>query len=104
MAADFLDAQRLQVFQLVFVFLQRMSADEEAEDFFLGCQSRLLIPVGNVGQLVVMRLGVFLLETRRTGRAGLIPRRAAPSARAPWRGRARSSIERDGRGNPSLHS
>ena len=60
--SDFFDAERLQVCQLVFVFLQRMAADEEAENFFFGGEARVLVPVGNVGQFVVVRLGLFLLK------------------------------------------
>ena len=48
--------------QLVFVFLQGMAADEEAEDFFFGGEAGVLVPVGDVGQFVVVRFGVFLLE------------------------------------------
>ena len=48
--------------ELVFVLLQRMAADEEAEDFFFRGEAGVLVPVGNVRQLVVVRFSVFLLE------------------------------------------
>src|ERR1700751_758912 len=39
-----------------------MAGDEKSQDFFLCSESRVLVPVGNVGQLIVRRLGFFLLE------------------------------------------
>ena len=62
MRSDFFNAQRLQVLQFVFVFLQRMAGDEKAENFFLGGEARVLVPVRNVGQFVVVRFGIFLLK------------------------------------------
>ena len=97
---DLFDAERPQVLQLVFVFLQRMPGDEESENFFFGREPRVLIPVGNVGQLVVRAPRPLPAETRQTGRAGPIRRRAALSAPAPSPCRGRPSTARGGPANP----
>ena len=56
-------AQRAQVFQLVAIFLHRMPGDEETENFFLVGQAHVLVPVGRVGQtVVVVAVRFFLLE------------------------------------------
>ncbi len=44
------------------MFFQGMAADKKSQNFFFRCQARLLVPIRNVRQLVIVRLGVFLLE------------------------------------------
>ena len=39
-----------------------MAADEESENFFFGGEAGLFVPVRDVGEFVIVRFGVFLLE------------------------------------------
>ena len=44
-----------QVSDLVAIFLQRVSGDEEAKDFFFGGQALVLVPVGYGGEFIHVR-------------------------------------------------
>ena len=50
--AQFRGRKRAQVFQLVAIFIERMSGDEEAENLFFIGKTHVLVPVGSVGQAV----------------------------------------------------
>ncbi len=85
--------KRVEVDQLVLIFLQRMSGDEEAEDLLLEAKALMLVPIGCVGQRL-LRWRDFLRPAgrRRTGRAGRAPRPSASSAHDPSRCRRRPSV------------
>ena len=78
--------QRVEVEQLVLVFLQRMAGDEEAENFLFGGQPLCAHPSRECWAVASRcRSAHRPAETRRTVHAGRDSRRAAPSARAPSR-------------------
>ena len=87
--ADFFGAQSAQVFQLVAIFLQRMSADEKPRISFSLASRGVFIPVRRIRQLVVATLKLLPAGRRRTGHAGHFRHHAGFSARLRWRGRER---------------
>ena len=49
-------------FKLVAIFLERVTGNEESENFLFSGQALMLVPVGNVGKLLMRRLRFFLLK------------------------------------------
>ena len=58
-------AESTQVLQLVAVLLERMPGDKESKNLFFSSQTRVFIPVGSVGEPVIVRLGFFLLKNSK---------------------------------------
>ena len=52
----------MQVLQFVFVLLQRVAGDEEAENLLLRREPSVLIPVRYVGQLMIVSFSMVFLE------------------------------------------
>ena len=61
-SGDGFGIEGVKIFQLGFIFLERMAGDKKSQDFFFRCQPLMLIPVGYLRKRAIHRMLDFILK------------------------------------------